>query len=84
MYIILWILFGALVGWIASILTHNNARMGVISNVVVGLVGAAIGGVIASLAGIASFTSASFWGFAFAVAGAVILLIVLNWFTLKR
>jgi len=84
MYIFLWIMFGAFVGWIASIITHNNARMGIISNIVVGLIGSAIGGVIAAFAGIASFSSPSFWGFAFAILGAVILLVVLNWFTYKR
>jgi uncharacterized membrane protein YeaQ/YmgE (transglycosylase-associated protein family) len=84
MYIILWIIFGAFVGWVASILTHNNARMGILGNIIVGLVGSVIGGFIASLAGIASFSSFSFWGFVFAILGAVILLAVLNWFNGRR
>jgi len=80
MYILLWILFGAIVGWIASILTHNNNRMGLIANIIVGLVGSAIGGLLASLLKLGSLNDFSFWGFAFAILGAVILLSVINLF----
>lgn len=79
MYILYWIIFGAIVGWVASILSHNNARMGIISNIIVGLIGSVIGGAIASFAGIASFSSFSLWGFVFAVIGAMLLLAILNW-----
>ncbi len=44
-----WIIFGALAGWIASILTGNNSRMGCFSNIIVGIVGAFLGGWIYSL-----------------------------------
>ena len=84
MYILWWILFGAFVGWIASILTHNNAKMGIIGNIVVGLIGSVIGGIIASLAGYASFSSFSFWGFVFAILGSVLLLSFLNWIRGRR
>ena len=78
MYIFLWIVFGGFAGWIASILTHNNNRMGILANIVVGLIGSALGGWIASLAGIGSLNTFSFWGFCFAVLGAVVLLSVIN------
>jgi uncharacterized membrane protein YeaQ/YmgE (transglycosylase-associated protein family) len=78
MFIFLWILFGAFVGWVASIFTRNNARMGLIANIIVGLIGSSIGGFIASLAGIASLDHFSFWGFCFAVLGAVVLLSIIN------
>jgi uncharacterized membrane protein YeaQ/YmgE (transglycosylase-associated protein family) len=84
MYILYWILFGALVGWVASILTHNNARMGLIANIFVGLVGAVIGGAIATMLKLASFSSFSFIGFVFAVLGACLLLFVLNWFNKRH
>jgi len=80
MYILYWILFGAFVGWIASMLTHNNARMGLLANIIVGLIGSFIGGWIATLFNLASFTAFSFAGFAFAVLGSVILLSILGWF----
>ncbi|MBN2504991.1 MAG: GlsB/YeaQ/YmgE family stress response membrane protein [Bacilli bacterium] len=84
MYILLWLLFGAFVGWIASILTHNNLRMGLLSNIVVGLVGSVIGGVVAEFFNLASFNSFSFWGFVFAILGAVILLAIINAFRGRR
>ena len=42
--IILWLIFGALVGWLASIVMGTNARQGAFLNIVVGVVGAMIGG----------------------------------------
>jgi uncharacterized membrane protein YeaQ/YmgE (transglycosylase-associated protein family) len=41
---ILWLLFGALVGWLASIVMHTDARQGALLNIVVGILGALIGG----------------------------------------
>jgi len=84
MYILLWILFGALVGWIASILTHDNGRMGLLANIIVGLIGSSIGGWVASLLNLGSLNDFSFWGFCFAILGAVILLTVIGWFRSNR
>ena len=80
LYILLWLVFGALVGWIASILTGSNRRMGLLANIVVGLLGSFIGGWIASLVGLGSFTTFSFGGALIAIGGAVILILVLNSF----
>ncbi|MEC9485852.1 MAG: GlsB/YeaQ/YmgE family stress response membrane protein [Candidatus Izemoplasma sp.] len=80
MYILLWIIFGAFVGWIASIITGSNKRMGLLANIVVGLLGAFIGGWIASLFGIGSFSNFSLNGMLIAIGGAVLLLWVLNAF----
>jgi uncharacterized membrane protein YeaQ/YmgE (transglycosylase-associated protein family) len=44
MNFILWLLFGALVGWLASLLMRTNARQGALMNIIVGIVGAMIGG----------------------------------------
>lgn len=81
MWIILWILFGALIGWIASIITKNNSRMGAGWNIVVGLIGSLLGGFIASLLGIGSYNQFSIGGILIALAGAVILLLIVNAFT---
>jgi uncharacterized membrane protein YeaQ/YmgE (transglycosylase-associated protein family) len=45
---ILWILFGALVGWLASIVMRTDAQQGPILNIIVGIVGAFLGGIIFS------------------------------------
>ena len=71
---ILWILFGALAGWIASMIMGTNAQQGAFMNIVVGIVGAFIGGII-----IRTFTGMDVEGFNLAsllvaILGAVILL----------
>jgi uncharacterized membrane protein YeaQ/YmgE (transglycosylase-associated protein family) len=45
--LILWIIFGAIAGWLASIIMRTNAEQGAVANVIVGIIGALIGGWIA-------------------------------------
>lgn len=85
MGIISWILFGAIAGWLASIIVKNNDQQGAIGNIVVGILGAAIGGWIAGFlfdsAGVTGFNLSSF---AVAIAGAVLLLVIKNALTSKK
>lgn len=78
MGIISWIIFGALAGWIASMLTGNNPRMGAFMNIVVGIIGAAIGGFVFSLLGSTGVTGFNLWSLIVAVAGSLILLTIVN------
>ncbi len=78
MGILTWILFGAIAGWLASILTGRNERMGCLGNIAVGIVGALIGGAIVSAVGGAGVTGFNLWSLLVAVVGAVILLFVLG------
>jgi uncharacterized membrane protein YeaQ/YmgE (transglycosylase-associated protein family) len=48
---ILWLLFGALVGWLASIVMRTDAQQGALLNIIVGIVGAFLGGLIFNLLG---------------------------------
>ena len=48
MGIFLWIIFGALAGWISSIIMGRNHHMGLFSNIVVGIIGSALGGWLSS------------------------------------
>ena len=41
---ILWIIVGALIGWVASIIMKTNSRQGLIADIIVGIVGAFVGG----------------------------------------
>ena len=41
---IVWIIAGALIGWVASIIMRTNNRQGLISDIIVGIVGAFVGG----------------------------------------
>jgi uncharacterized membrane protein YeaQ/YmgE (transglycosylase-associated protein family) len=49
---ILWLLFGALVGWLASIVMRTDAQQGALLNIIVGIVGAFLGGLIFNLLGV--------------------------------
>lgn len=80
-----WIIVGGLVGWLASIVTGRSRQQGCLMNVLVGVVGAAIGGLGYNLiAGrgltfsFGSFDITSLGGFVVALVGAVALLAVLN------
>lgn len=84
MWIFWWIVFGAIVGWVASIITKNNGRMGLLKNILTGLVGAVIGGWISTLLGIGSYATFSLGSFIIALAGAVLLLMVINYFARRR
>lgn len=74
MDIVLWIILGAAAGWIASIITGTNAEMGWLSNIVVGIIGAFIGGLVLRLFGTSTSTGFNLSSLLTAVLGAVILL----------
>jgi len=75
---IAWIVLGGLAGWVASMLTQDNARMGIISNIIVGIVGAFAGSWILGLLGIAQPLTFNFVTFLVAVGGATVLLFLFN------
>lgn len=74
MGILLWILFGALVGWIASMIMNTNAQQGTLLNIVVGIVGAVIGGWVMSYFGETGTTGFNLYSFVVAIIGACILI----------
>lgn len=76
MGIILWIIFGALAGWIASLIMHTNGQQGAVMNVVVGIIGAIIGGFLVRLFGGAGVTGFNFYSLIVAIIGAVVLLAI--------
>lgn len=82
MSIIIWLVMGGLVGWVASMIMGTGARQGIILNVVVGIVGAFIGGwLIGPLVGASSINEGiTFVSFIVSLVGAVILLAVLSLF----
>lgn len=70
------LLIGALVGWLASLLMKTNNQMGAIANIVVGIVGAWLGGVLAGMLGFAAVTTLS--SIIVAIAGACLLIAILK------
>jgi uncharacterized membrane protein YeaQ/YmgE (transglycosylase-associated protein family) len=78
MNIIAWIIFGALAGWIASIIMKTNAQQGAMGNIIIGIIGAFIGGFL-----VKTLTGNSVEGFNLgslivAILGAVILLAIMR------
>jgi uncharacterized membrane protein YeaQ/YmgE (transglycosylase-associated protein family) len=79
MGIIAWIIFGALAGWVASMIMGTNRRQGCLLDIVVGVVGAFIGGFVVEVLTGRNFNARfNLSSFIVAVIGAVILLLVLN------
>jgi uncharacterized membrane protein YeaQ/YmgE (transglycosylase-associated protein family) len=78
MGIILWIIFGGLVGWIASIIMKTDPQQGVFLNIVVGVIGALIGGWIMSILGATGVTGFNLYSFLVALVGAVVLLAIVR------
>ena len=74
MGIILWIIFGALVGWIASIIMKTDGQQGPLLNIIVGIIGAVIGGYVMNALGESGTTGFNLYSFIVALLGAVILI----------
>jgi uncharacterized membrane protein YeaQ/YmgE (transglycosylase-associated protein family) len=78
--IILWILFGALAGWIASMIMGRNAGMGALANIIVGIIGAFLGGIIMNALGFGAATGFNLYSLVVAVLGAIVLLFLVGLF----
>ena len=78
MGIIAWLILGAFSGWIASIIMGKNASMGAIANIVTGIIGAFIGGVVFNFFGAQKVTRLNLHSVLVSVVGACILLWILN------
>ena len=81
MNFIIWLVIGGIIGWVASMIMKTDAQQGVILNVVVGIVGAMLGGwLISPLVGVPTINQDAFSIPAMLVSlvGAVILLAVVN------
>lgn len=85
MGILLTIILGGLAGWIASMILNRDGSMGVIANVVVGIIGAFLANLLlAPLFGVeAQLDVISLSGFLMSVVGAIALLAIVNLFTRK-
>jgi uncharacterized membrane protein YeaQ/YmgE (transglycosylase-associated protein family) len=84
---ILWLVIGGLLGWVASMIMGTNARQGIILNVVVGIVGAFLGGLLLGpLFGTGTINQSDFsiGSLLVSLLGAVILLAIVNFFRRRR
>ena len=80
MGIIIWLIIGGIVGWLASIIMKRDGQQGILLNIIVGIIGSWIGGkFIAPMIG-----GAGVMGYVSAFIGAVILLAIVNLFRRGR
>jgi len=86
MNLIIWLVVGGVVGWLASIIMKRDAQQGVLMNIIVGIVGALLAGwLISPLVGVGSINSGlSVGSFLVSLLGAVVLLAIVNLFTRGR
>lgn len=76
MGILLWIVFGALVGWIASMVMKSSG--GLVLDIVVGIIGAVIGGFVMNFFGEGGVGGFTLYSFLVALLGACILITVVR------
>jgi uncharacterized membrane protein YeaQ/YmgE (transglycosylase-associated protein family) len=83
---ILWLIVGGIVGWLASLVMKTDAQQGLILNIVVGIIGAALAGwIISPLVGVPSINEQfSIASLIVSLVGAIILLAIVNLFRRGR
>ncbi len=75
MNLIITLVIGGIVGWLASIVMKTNAQMGILANIFVGVVGAALGSFVAGMLGI---TASGIGGWIISLGGAILLIAILR------
>jgi uncharacterized membrane protein YeaQ/YmgE (transglycosylase-associated protein family) len=78
MGIILWLVIGGIVGWLASIVMRTNAQQGILLNIIVGIVGAFLAGLV--FGGGSINEGITVGSFLMSLLGAVVLLAIVNMF----
>lgn len=83
MNLVIWLVVGGVIGWLASLVMRTDAQQGIILNIVVGIIGALLAGfVIAPMFGTGTINSNDFSmsGLLVSFVGAVVLLAIVNMF----
>lgn len=76
MGILAWIIVGGVAGWLASLVMNTDAQQGILMNIVVGIVGAFLGGFLFSLFGFGGIAGFSLYSLLVATVGAIALLAI--------
>lgn len=74
--LIVTLIIGGVVGWLASILMKVNAQMGILANVIVGVIGSFLGVAVANALGVRAHTTPASW--IVAILGAALLIAILR------
>ena len=76
MGIVLWIIFGAIAGWGASVFMKTNYQQGTLMDIILGIVGAVVGGFLMGLTGQSGVTGFNLYSLIVAMIGAVVVIFV--------
>lgn len=76
MNFILWIIFGAIAGWVASIIMKTNASQGILMDIVMGIIGAVVGGWLMNVLGQPGVTGFNIYSFIVAIVGASVVIFI--------
>ena len=79
-----WLVVGAIAGWLASMVMKTNRQQGLLMDIVVGIVGALIGGFLFNEFGETGVTGLNIWSIFVAFVGAVVLLVLIRAFSGRR
>lgn len=81
-HLVVTLVIGGVIGWVASIVMKTNAQMGVVGNIAVGVGGAILGGWLAPMLGIAAAGTLGAW--LVALGGAVLVIVALRFLGVLR
>ncbi len=86
MNFLIWLIVGGIVGWLASLVMRTDAQQGILLNVIVGIIGAFIGGwVVSPMVGVGTINEGiSVGSILVSLVGAIILLAIVNLFRRGR
>ncbi len=77
MGIIIWLVIGGVIGWLASIIMRTDAQQGIFLNIIVGVVGAFLGGLLFT-GGSINNAPLTIYSFLVSLVGAIVLLAIVN------
>lgn len=78
MGILSWIILGALAGWLASMFMNTNGSMGLVTNIIVGIIGSMIGGFVMSYFNKSGVNNLNLYSLFVATLGSIILLAIVK------
>lgn len=76
MGIILWIIFGGLAGWMASVIMKTNSNQGTVTDIIMGIIGAIVGGFLMGLVGQSGVDGFNLYSFIVAIIGAIVVIYI--------
>jgi uncharacterized membrane protein YeaQ/YmgE (transglycosylase-associated protein family) len=76
-----WLVVGAVAGWLGSLVMKTNRQQGLLQDILIGIVGAFVGGYLFRALGTTGVTGFNLWSVFVAFVGAVALLLVIRLFT---